>query len=310
MNNKIKVSIIIPVYNTAKYLRQCLDSIKNQTLKEIEIICINDGSSDNSLEILNEYAENDNRFIILSQKNQGQSTARNTGLKAAKGEYIGFVDSDDYIDIAMFEKLYNNVKENDSEITMCSFYTYNDKTTYLNPSDRYMTLDLFPESFDNIVFSYKDTSKFLFRICVSPCNKIYKNSLFREYNIKFPEGLYFEDNVFFYEIYLQAKKISLIRDRLYYYRIISETSTVSGNEYNKLDFFEVFNRIEIFLKNQNLYEEYKDYFSTHKKNTLIYWYKKLNDDNVKKEYSKRFESLYNENISKHIETAQKEQATN
>ena len=90
-----KVSVIIPVYNVEKYLKQCLDSVVNQTLKDIEIICVNDGSTDNSLEILEEYAQKDNRIIIISQENQGQSVARNIALEKATGEYVGFVDSDD-----------------------------------------------------------------------------------------------------------------------------------------------------------------------------------------------------------------------
>lgn len=105
--DKIKVSVIVPVYNVEKYLRECLNSLVNQTLKEIEIICINDGSEDSSLEILNEYASKDSRFVIINQENSGQSVARNKGLDVAKGEYIGFVDSDDWVDLNFFENLYS-----------------------------------------------------------------------------------------------------------------------------------------------------------------------------------------------------------
>lgn len=103
----IKVSIIIPVYNTEKYLRKCLDSAINQTLKEIEIICINDGSTDNSLSILKEYANKDNRVVVLDIPNSGVASARNFGIKKAHGRYIGFIDSDDWVDAGYFENLYN-----------------------------------------------------------------------------------------------------------------------------------------------------------------------------------------------------------
>ena len=104
MQSNPKVSIIIPVYNVEQYLPKCLDSIINQTLKDIEIICINDGSIDNSLSILKEYASKDDRIIIIDKENEGQGIARNLGIKKAKGKYIGFVDPDDWVDIQMFEK--------------------------------------------------------------------------------------------------------------------------------------------------------------------------------------------------------------
>lgn len=102
-----KVSIIVPVYNVEKYLRKCIDSLVNQTLNDIEIICINDGSTDKSLKILKEYKNKDSRIILLNQENSGQSVARNRGIEIAKGEYLGFVDPDDWIDLDYYEKLYN-----------------------------------------------------------------------------------------------------------------------------------------------------------------------------------------------------------
>lgn len=109
----IKVSIIIPIYNTEKYLRRCLDSAINQTLKEIEIICINDGSTDNSLSILKEYANKDNRIVVLDIANGGVANARNLGIKKAHGRYIGFIDSDDWVDSGYFENLYSQSEDYD-----------------------------------------------------------------------------------------------------------------------------------------------------------------------------------------------------
>lgn len=105
-----KISIIVPVYNTEKFLEKCLNSLINQTLKDIEIICINDGSTDKSLQILEKFANKDKRIQIINQTNSGLSVARNIGIKKAKGEYIGFVDSDDWVDLNFFEQLYINVK--------------------------------------------------------------------------------------------------------------------------------------------------------------------------------------------------------
>jgi len=115
------VSIIVPIYNVEPYLHRCLDSLVNQTLKDIEIICINDCSPDNSLDILKEYAEKDERINIINfEKNQGVSVARNTGIEIAKGEYIGFVDSDDYVDLDFYEKLYKKARETDADMVKAS----------------------------------------------------------------------------------------------------------------------------------------------------------------------------------------------
>ena len=129
-----KVSIIIPVYNVEKYLKKCLDSVINQTLKDIEIICIDDGSTDSSYTILNEYAQKDNRFVILKQKNNGAGAARNKGIEIAKGEYLYFLDSDDFVDITLLEKAHTKIKENDCDICIFKNYFYNDNTKekYIN----------------------------------------------------------------------------------------------------------------------------------------------------------------------------------
>ena len=120
-----KVSIIIPVYNVQKYLRKCLDSIVNQTFKNIEIIIINDGSSDNSLNICKEYSKKDKRINIINKHNEGVSKARNTGLLYATGEYISFIDSDDWVEQNMIEELYNSITSNKADLCICNFIKEN-----------------------------------------------------------------------------------------------------------------------------------------------------------------------------------------
>ena len=121
-----KISIIVPVYNVEIYLRECFDSIVNQTFKDFEVICINDGSTDNSLEILNEYAARDERFVVLSQENQGQGVARNKGVELARGEYIQFIDPDDWIELNMLETLYVFAKDHHSQVVKFNYTDYND----------------------------------------------------------------------------------------------------------------------------------------------------------------------------------------
>ncbi len=131
----MKVSIIVPVYNVEKYLKRCLDSLISQTLKDIEIICVNDGSKDNSDKILEEYARKDSRIIIINQENQGISVARNNGMDIAKGKYVGFVDSDDWVDSDFFEKLYNAAEKNNAQMAVCSIIRLNEYR-----SKKYLTL--------------------------------------------------------------------------------------------------------------------------------------------------------------------------
>lgn len=125
MKSKTKVSVIVPIYNSENYLNRCLDSLVNQTLKNIEIILVNDGSKDNSLHICKEYSKNDNRIKIIDGENSGVSIARNKGLDIAEGEYVGFVDSDDYIDLNTFEEMYKIANEKNVDIVVCNFYRDN-----------------------------------------------------------------------------------------------------------------------------------------------------------------------------------------
>ena len=132
MSEGIKVSVIIPVYNVELYLLKCLDSLKNQSLKEIEIICINDGSTDSSGKILDEYLKKDNRIQVINKINEGQGIARNIGIDIAKGEYIGFVDPDDWINAKKKKKMYNQAKNINSDIVICDYskhFENSNKTT-------------------------------------------------------------------------------------------------------------------------------------------------------------------------------------
>ena len=194
----VKISAIVPVYNVEKYLKECLDSIINQTLTDIEIICINDGSTDNSLKILNEYAEKDKRVKIFTQKNQGLSIARNNGMKYAKGEYISFIDSDDYIELNTFEKLYDKATRDDLDILMFKSFVYDEQKQKINEFDAYHDLEVFDKFIKNI-FCHLDTKEFTHRISVTSWSKIYKTDFLKSNEINFPEKLLFEDNAFFYE---------------------------------------------------------------------------------------------------------------
>ena len=204
MNNKPFISVIIPIFNAEKYLSKCLNSIIRQTFENIEIICVNDGSTDNSLNILNKYSKKDDRIKVFSIENHGQGFARNLGLSKANGEYISFIDADDWIEKDSFIMLYEKLKLFDLDILFFQMVNYINSTGELVESDLYNYKSLFDNFNINIPFSHNEVDDFLFSIAVCPVSKLYKKSFLEKYNIKFPEGIIFEDNVFFYNAFLNA----------------------------------------------------------------------------------------------------------
>lgn len=282
MEEEIKVSIVIPVYNTSKYLKQCLDSVVNQTLQEIEIICVDDSSTDNSLEILKEYQQKDKRIKILNQKHKKQGAARNLGILSASGEYIGFVDSDDWCELDMFEKLYTRAKETDSDITMCAVTTFNDNNSNeFSKSNTFLNLEVFPLMFFEKPFTPNDTLDFIMDIPTFAWNKIIKKNLIVSNDIKFSEGIYFEEGAFFYDSWLSAEKISLIKDFGYFYRMYSDTSTCFSSDFNKLYNFKALEEKKRILKKHKIYNKIKKDFIAYKRKSILYWKDKIKDIRVK-----------------------------
>ncbi|WP_407431826.1 glycosyltransferase [Methanobrevibacter sp.] len=255
--SEIKVSIIVPVYNTGNYLEECLDSIVNQSLKDIEIICVNDGSTDNSLKILEEYAKKDSRVKILTIENSGLSIARNVGIKHANGKYIGFVDSDDFVNEYMFEKLYVSCELNNLDLSICKISLFDNVTGKFYDDMEYYNLSVF-ENLEKDVFNADDTTSFTCDIVVNAYNKLYRKSLLEDNSIEFPPHLIFEDEVFFIKSYLLAQRISVVNEFLYYYRINRDGSiSYLDKENNYVDMVYVYKKEREFFKQVNKYSEYK-----------------------------------------------------
>ena len=254
---EIKISVIVPVFNVEDYLNYSLDSILNQTLEDIEVICVDDGSTDNSLNILKDYAKKDERIKIISKENEGQGTARNVGIDNAQGEFIAFVDSDDFIDKNMFEKLYNESVNKNLDLVMCKVSSFDNETHEINDNLWYYSLKCF-NGFKKDVFNNQDTKKFTHLISVTPYNKLYRNSFIQKNSIRFPDKYIFEDEVFFYNVYLKSKRISLVNENLYYYRTNRAGSTVS-NDSNKdySDVVYIFKLIRQLLIETNYLNLYK-----------------------------------------------------
>lgn len=255
-----KVSIIIPIYNVENYLKQCLDSVINQTLKEIEIICVEDCSTDNSLSILEEYAKSDSRIkAIKNEINKGLATVRNIAMAEATGEYIAFLDSDDYVDLSTYEKAYNLAKENDLDCVLFKTSTVDDKTGEIKDNLDYFALKPF-EGFEKSVFNNKDTVDFTCNICVQVGSKLLRKEFLQKHNITFPDGLIFEDEPFFYNFYLNAEKISFLDENLYYYRVNREDSIIAKGGKSFGDIVEIFRLIREIIENSPNGKFIKDKF--------------------------------------------------
>jgi glycosyltransferase involved in cell wall biosynthesis len=274
-----KISIIIPIYNVNKYLRECLDSIINQTLKTIEIICVNDGSTDNSLEIIKEYIH-DNRIIIINKNNSGYGDSMNQGLNIASGEYIGIVESDDFIDINMFENLYKIIKKGDIDIIRSNFYLYWEKNKKEALNFKIL------KNLYNKIFNPMELQN-IFLVQPSIWAGIYKKLFLIKNDIKFltTPGASYQDTSFFYKTLYKANKIFCTKKAFYYYRQTNSNSSVNNNTLNKVIFAHIeLNEIEKFIKKDvKLYNKNQRYFNTKKIMTLLW---NLNRVDKKKQYNK------------------------
>lgn len=208
------VSVIVPVYNAEKYLRKCLDSLVNQTLKDIEIILVDDGSTDSSLEICMDYAKNYAGIKVLTQKNQGPSAARNNALKIACGKYIGFVDSDDFVEVETYENAVKELEENpDVNLAIWGVKVVsNDNLAYV---------DWFQQYYFKMQHSGKKKvdEDILFNTAVVPWNKLYRNSVIKNHSVIFPEGRLYEDNAFWWKYVVWCKEVIFIDKPLHFYNM-------------------------------------------------------------------------------------------
>ena len=244
----MKVSIIVPVYNVEKYLTKCIDSIINQTYKYLEIILVDDGSTDNSSQICDQYAIKDNRIKVIHKENGGLSDARNVGIKNSTGEYLSFIDSDDYIDKDMIECLYNAITNTNSDIAVCGKYIEGETGKYyLKNVNSQLKIYNSKEALKSILTNNL--------IDVSACDKLFKKTLFKD--IQFPKNKYFEDMGTIYKLIDLCNSIVHIGSAKYHYiqRQDSITKTKFDMRYN--DLYEHMNQlIELINKKYNYLTEY------------------------------------------------------
>ena len=258
-----KISVIVPVYNTEKYLEQCLDSLLSQTYKNLEIICVDDGSSDNSLEILEKYKKLDSRIIVIAQENQGQSASRNKGLELATGNWITFVDSDDWVDVECYEEFSRALKHTDFDIFMFNGASFKENEN--NPKDVALSDFFFIENWKKAsgeICTFKDC-KSPFEGNLSVYNKIYRRNFIEKLNLKFEKYSLMEDELYWIEAFLAAKAIYLCNKIMYFYRQ-QKNSTLHTLGRNVFDIFSVFDKVKEKLVKYDCFNTAKYAFLQHK----------------------------------------------
>lgn len=242
-----KLSIIVPVYNVEKYLSKCLESLIKQTLKDIEIICVNDGSMDNSLAILKEFASKDSRIRIIDNQHQGVAKTRNTGIEQSTGEYIGFVDSDDYIDIDFFEKLYNSATKSNSDIAIASILKHKN---FFNIYNAKYTKEETAITIQDKIKLCEDKKHFFFYAW----NKIYHSGFIKENNIKFSEGQIYEDVMFAIKALYYSNKIISVYGTKYHYIEHENSLTKSKDKTGEKeqDLIKAYSELQEFCNSKNI----------------------------------------------------------
>lgn len=239
----LKVSVIIPIYNSEKFLKKCIESVQTQTLKDIEIICVNDGSADNSLKIIKKYLEKDNRIKLINKKNEGLSAARNDGLEIAQGEYVSFVDSDDWIDKEFLEKLYLAAKKYNADIAVCGIKRLRSyKWKYHLKFDKE---------------EFTDDVNRKFQLCDVPekCyvwNKIYKLSELKKHKLLFEPNILYEDRCFTCEALIKFKRLVVIPDVYYNYWTNPNSIVKTKSEKHLNDSKYTYEKMMDYLKLHNI----------------------------------------------------------
>lgn len=246
----VKVSVVIPVYNVEKYLEECLKSIINQSLNDIEIICINDGSTDNSLAILEEYENRDSRIRIISQENAGISCARNNGLSLSNGKYVYFMDSDDILEESALEELYELSEKHNLDLTIFKMINFYDDSRKEYSSPHYEMY--FLRHVANKVFNYENIKSSFLDISVTLGGKFFKHDLIR--GMEFPKGLIFEDNPFFIKAFLNSHRVYFYNKHLYKKRYRNESITKTFN-LKFADVIPIANMIWDISKNSGFHDE-------------------------------------------------------
>ena len=277
-----KISIIVPVYNVEKYLRKCVDSILNQTFKDFELILVDDGSIDTSGKICDEYNLKDNRIKAIHKENGGLSSARNAGLDIAQGEYIGFVDSDDWVELDMYEELYKICKENDTDVGIVGI-------NYGGASEKKKSkkIEIYSNKLilDDLVYNKGK------EITWPAWNKLWLKKVIGE--SRFKEGRIYEDGLFLYSLSSKIKKVAKIDYEAYNYRMDNESITRSKISKKQVDF--LYNTLDIYKFLPSPYKE-EMFIRDLIRYTEYILLEMIKQKNINKDIIKEIKKFYNDNF--------------
>lgn len=288
--NEIKISIIIPVFNAEKYLGECLDSVLSQSIKDIEVLCIDHGSTDNSYGVMEKYASLDARVKIFSISNEkrGAGAPRNVGLENAKGKYIHFLDPDDWVTKDGYEKLYIAAEENNLDLLLFKIMPYINDTgrTFTNPAFEFISI----HNLEGKIFNINDLGKDILDLSGSSVNKLIRQDFIKKINARFPEGIFSQDHAFTFQLYLNAKRISFINDYFYYYRQHPSSVTAKTGK-KQFDYITARNVVFNVFKKFNYFDKFKSELVNQKLDILnkLYW-------RMSEEYIEEFFNLLKEDF--------------
>lgn len=265
----VKISILIPVYNAKDFLYDSIPSILNQTFTDIELICVNDGSKDNSLEILNEFASKDDRVKVIDKENGGCGSARNMALEHAAGEYIYFFDPDDRLELNALELAYNKAVENNSDMVIFKADIFDKNGVSKENTFFYYNKTLNKEQYDNLTF--EGLKEYVLRGGYAPWSKLYSKSFLDSYDdFKFNVGLAFDDVPFHVKSIIRAKNVSFINEFLYHYRV-DNVNSVNSTSSNGFDIFTIIDIVEEILINENYFNKLeKEFYKFKVHHILLY----------------------------------------
>ena len=235
-----EISIIVPVYDVEKYLKKCVDSILNQTFKDFELILVDDGSPDNSGAICDQYAEKDSRVRVIHKENGGLSDARNAGIEVARGKYLGFVDSDDFVNEDMYKQLYTSIIENNADLSICGIFDLYEGKTPIKKTEKKLLLNRNEAMI--MIFHGNEIS-------VHAYNKLYKKEIFE--SLRYPVGKYHEDSYIIVNVLDRCKKIAINTKQMYYY--YHRDGSITGQKFSnkQLEYIDAWEKNELLVKGRS-----------------------------------------------------------
>lgn len=285
-----KVSVIIPIYNVSEYLRECLDSVIGQTLRELEIICVNDGSTDNSLEIVQEYAARDARIVVITGPNGGYGKAMNKGLDRATGEYIGIVEPDDYVVRDMFEKLYQTAVCYDLDFVKADFYRFT-RDAAGKEQLTYVLLDETKKRYNELLCPAEDPS--CIRFTLNTWSGIYRRSFLEDFHIRHNEtpGASFQDNGFYFQTFIHAWRAMILNEPFYRNRRDNPNSSVKSKEKVYCMNVEYDYIRDLLMRDREIWEKFQYMYWWKKYWNYLFTYNRI-DDSYKPEYKNRMQQEF------------------